>query len=127
MSIEPCKSCKGDGFKRLPVVSCGCREAMCPHYSPFDYDQTEREAGIYWKFWVRRTDGSSRPGGKHEACEYFVLDWHHDPFAAPAALAYAAACEAKYPELAADLRRKANARVANQPSQPTPNTGGTGG
>ncbi len=44
---------------------------------------------------------------KHEHCEYFVLDWVHDPFAIPAALAYAAACEEEYPVLAADLRRRA--------------------
>ena len=53
-------------------------------------------------------DGSSQVGSKHERCAYFVLDWHHDPFAVPAALAYATACEAKYPELADDLRRNAD-------------------
>ncbi len=38
---------------------------------------------------------------------YFVLDWAHDPFAIPAARAYADACEAKYPALSADLRARA--------------------
>ena len=75
----------------------------------------EREAkpipGIYQKFTVMRTDGSSEPGGKHERCHYFVLDWIHDKFAVPAALAYAAACEAEYPELAADLRSMAYDQV----------------
>lgn len=67
------------------------------------------DAGIYWKYHVDRTDGSSKPGGKHEHCEYFVLDWQHDPFAIPAARAYADACEKERPALAADLRAKAAA------------------
>jgi hypothetical protein len=58
------------------------------------------------RFLVRRADGSSRPRHKHEHCTYFVLDWVHDPYALPAALAYADACAAEYPRLAADLRDK---------------------
>lgn len=57
------------------------------------------------KYRVERTDGSSRPEGKHAACPYFVLDLTHDKFAAPALLAYADACEAEYPLLAADVRK----------------------
>ncbi len=64
--------------------------------------------GLYKKFEVERSDGSSKPGGKHEFCDYFVLDWIHDPFAIPAARAYADACEKMYPELASDLRRRAS-------------------
>ena len=71
-------------------------------------DKTGMDVGIYRKFVVSRTDGSSCVGGKHETCAYFVLDWQHDPFAVPAARAYADACEATYPALAADLRREAN-------------------
>lgn len=56
------------------------------------------------KFIVGRRDKSP----KHEACSYFVLDWVHDPFAIPAARAYADACEATHPELAKDLRRMAD-------------------
>lgn len=41
-------------------------------------------------------------------CAYFVLDWQHDPFAIPAARAYAGACEATHPALAADLRELAD-------------------
>lgn len=104
--IKPCKACGGDGFK---YQRCSCREASCPHESAFGYgDGTDPEPGIYFKFWVRRTDGSSQPGGKHEECEYFVLDWEHDKFAPFAARAYAAACEQEYPELAKDLRRRAD-------------------
>lgn len=50
------------------------------------------ERGIYRKYELRRTDGSSEPGGKHEKCSYFVLDITHDPHAIPALEAYAQAC-----------------------------------
>lgn len=65
----------------------------------------DRNRGIFHKFNVARTDGSSEPGGKHESCFYFVLDCDHDPHAIPAILAYAESCERDgYEELAADLR-----------------------
>lgn len=48
---------------------------------------------LYRKFHVERIDGTDQPGGKHECCEYFVLDLDHDPHAAPALRAYAASCE----------------------------------
>lgn len=67
--------------------------------------------GLYQKYTVTRTDGSSGPGGKHEHCDYFVLDWKHDRFAIAAARAYADACESEYPDLAEDLRERA--RVAD--------------
>lgn len=101
--LRPCPSCEGDGFM---VVRCGCREAGCPHTSILGAG-TDEEKGIYRKYWVRRTDGSSGRSGKHAECDYFVLDWRHDEFSVAAARAYAAACEAKFPELAADLRRRA--------------------
>lgn len=66
-----------------------------------------RQQGLYQKFNVSRTDGSDQPGNKHHGAEYFVLDLSDDPFAIPAAVAYAAACRADYPELANDLERKA--------------------
>lgn len=65
----------------------------------------DEKRGVYGKFVVTRTDGSSEPGGKHAGCAYFVLDLEHDPFALPALHAYADACEATHPELAHDLRR----------------------
>ncbi len=65
---------------------------------------SDKSKGLYGKFIVRRVDGTDGPGGKHDGCQYFVLDLSHDPFAGPAALAYADACEAEYPQLAADLR-----------------------
>jgi hypothetical protein len=68
---------------------------------------SDHSQGIYRKYHVKRLND---PTGKHDNCEYFVLDWRHDPYTKPAVLAYADACEAEYPELAADLRRKANYR-----------------
>lgn len=61
--------------------------------------------GMYDKFTVIRNDGTSEEGGKHETCQYFVLDLNHDPFALPALRAYASACRAEYPHLADDLDR----------------------
>lgn len=61
--------------------------------------------GLYQKFTVTRTDGSSEPGSKHANCRYFVLDIDHDEFAIPALKAYEAACRAQYPALADDLRK----------------------
>lgn len=85
-------------------------------------DSTRPAPGIYRKFTVMRTDGSSDHGGKHAGCSYFVLDWKHDPFAVPAALAYAAACEATYPELARDLYAACDAALAVQGTAPAKGT-----
>lgn len=65
--------------------------------------RSDRERGLYAKYRVERTDGSSAPGGKHERCEYFVLDVTHDPFAVDALKAYSNACLEDYPNLALDL------------------------
>lgn len=59
---------------------------------------------IFDKFHVIRTDSTDGPGGKHDGCEYFVLDLTHDPYAEPAIMAYADACEITHPTLAADIR-----------------------
>jgi hypothetical protein len=67
---------------------------------------------IYRKYQVRRTDGSSEPGGKHARCVYFVLDIDHDPHALPAPEAYANACEAERPALARDIRAALAAQAA---------------
>lgn len=67
---------------------------------------SDKKRGLYLKFEVTRTDGSSEPGGKHHGCEYFVLDLTHDKHAKAALLAYAESCELEYPLLAADLRAR---------------------
>ncbi len=59
--------------------------------------------GIHRKYKIERTDGSSKPGGKHEHCAYFVLDLEHDPFALKALRAYARACRKTHPKLAEDI------------------------
>lgn len=68
-----------------------------------DSSTNDRVRGLYRKYEVRRVDGSSEPGGKHAACEYFVLDLTHDPHANAALLAYVESCEQEYPKLAQDL------------------------
>lgn len=66
-------------------------------------DPSDKERGLYEKFHVERTDGSSEPSGRHYGCRYFVLDLDHDPHARLAILAYALSCEADYPALSSDL------------------------
>ena len=68
----------------------------------------DKTRGLYNKFSVTRTDGSSEPGGKHDGCHYFVLDLSHDPHAVAALRAYAQSCEKDYPLLAADLIHLSN-------------------
>ena len=65
-----------------------------------------RQQGLFHKFNVTRTDGTSAPGQKHHGCDYFVLDLTHDTFAIPAIKAYAKACRKEYPALAADIDRR---------------------
>lgn len=64
--------------------------------------------GLYEKFKVERTDGTSAPGDKHYGCEYFVLDMDHDEHARAAIEAYVKSLDGagQYPNLAADLRRR---------------------
>lgn len=64
-------------------------------------DDTKR--GLYGKYKVERNDGGSAPGGKHERCEYFVLDLEHDKHAKAALKAYAESCKKEFPQLALDL------------------------
>lgn len=63
----------------------------------------DKTRGLYEKFTVLRNDQTDGPGGKHEGCQYFVLDLTHDPHAQAAILAYAESCKDEYPLLAADL------------------------
>lgn len=67
----------------------------------------DKERGLYGKYQIRRVDGSTDKGKKHEKCDYFVLDVTHDPHAAPALFSYAASAKADgYEQLAADLYAK---------------------
>lgn len=71
--------------------------------------------GLYRKFRVERVKESD----KHRNCEYYVLDMDHDAFAEPALLTYAAACQDKYPQLAADLRSRYGATAEEPRPEPT--------
>ena len=65
----------------------------------------DKMRGLCGKFIIRRTDGQSEPGQKHDGCEYFVLDITHDPHAIPALKAYALSCQDEYGMLALDLMK----------------------
>lgn len=63
-----------------------------------------QDSPLYDKYVVARTDGTDGAGGKHEGCRYLVLDMTHDKAAKVAAHAFAEACEADRPLLAASIR-----------------------
>jgi hypothetical protein len=71
-----------------------------------DATKTAEQQGLFRKFVVRRTDGSDAPGGKHDGCDYFVLDVTHDKHAKAALAVYAASVEETHPQLAADMRNR---------------------
>ena len=77
----------------------------------------DKNRGLHERFRVERTDGSSEPGGKHDGCEYFVLDLDHDRFAIDALIAYEAACADEYPALARDLRDRVIAKNPEKAEQ----------
>jgi hypothetical protein len=66
--------------------------------------------GLLGKFYVLRADGSHAAGGKHEGCDYFVLDLTHDKHSWPALEAYARDCATERPALSRDLLAKINDR-----------------
>jgi hypothetical protein len=74
----------------------------------------QSQVGLYHKFNVERTDGSSAPGGKHHSDEYFVLNLTTDRHALPALKAYAKSCANDFPALAADLRAKVRALMPSE-------------
>lgn len=109
----PCNSCNRDDGYPICLGDERCQRTPLPERDP---GLTNRAQGVYRKFDVRRTDGSSEPGGKHHGCEHFVLDVTHDPHARAALAAYAAAVEATHPTLAADMRDRYGLAAAAQPS-----------
>lgn len=60
----------------------------------------DHELGLYKKYSVKRLRDHK---GKHDQCEYFVLDLNHDRHALTALAAYAEACRLEYPFLSKDL------------------------
>ena len=122
-SGNDCATCNGTGLLDEPLpaapaptpVPGGGSEGGTPIIGAIDVTWHVRNGkavgtpapdprGLHRKYRVERTDGSSAPGGKHADCAYFVLDRTHDVYAVPALRAYANACEAESPALAADLR-----------------------
>jgi hypothetical protein len=67
-----------------------------------DTPEADEGRGLYRKYDVKRLGGTS---GKHDGCEYFVLDLNHDGHAMTALRAYADSCRAEFPDLACDLDR----------------------
>ena len=67
----------------------------------------DKTRGLYGKFRVERTDGTSAPGERHHGCEYFVLDLTHDEHAFPALKGYVQSLKktGEYPLLQADLEK----------------------
>jgi hypothetical protein len=82
-----------------------------------DDPKYDRSTGLYEKFRVERTNGSSGPGGKHEHCEYFVLDLTHDEHAYAALTAYATSCADDFPQLSNDLREITTAMAKREKSK----------
>ena len=69
-----------------------------------DAQLPDKERGLYPKYRLARTDGSTNKGQKHEKCQFFVLDITHDPHAIPAIFSYATSAKADgYDKLADDL------------------------
>jgi hypothetical protein len=83
-----------------------------------DPTKTDAQQGLYGKFRIERTDGSSATGCKHHGCDYFVLDVTHDKCAPPALAAYAAAVERTHPLLAADMRSRYGLPAAGDAAMP---------
>lgn len=99
----------GDRLKAQEQVKAVIERACSqPSFiQPIPSSTDDKERGAYQKFFVTvaRVDDSSRPGGKHQFCYFYVLDLEHDPFAIPALRAYIDACRSEYPSLASDLEK----------------------
>ena len=68
---------------------------------------SDKDRGLYKKYYVSRVDGRDKRGEKHYDCDYFVLDLFHDPHAVAALFAYIGSCQNEYPKLAEDLKAEA--------------------
>jgi hypothetical protein len=120
---EAAQPCGGREYcGRMPF--CGCGDE--PLFPERDTSKPAEQQGIFRKFDVRRVDGSDKSGGKHYGCRYYVLDLTHDQHAPAAMRAYAAACRATHPQLAADIEAEFGAAPA-QPRTPVSSSGGASG
>lgn len=104
-AIEPCGGRAYCG--RMPFCGCGGPDPL----PDFDPSKPAVEQGLYRKFEIKRTDGRDRPGGKHEHCEYFVIDVTHDVHAKVALEAYAQAASGNRGPLVDDMRDRYGLRA----------------
>lgn len=95
-------------------IDDACPECGSLNFERRGKDQIDKIVGLYHKYYVERTDGSSSNGKKHEYCKYFVIDMTHDKFAADALLAYSIACKDKFPVLSNELREFAESKGKKQ-------------
>lgn len=72
----------------------------------WDPELPNTSQGLYQKYYVCRVDRTDYPGGKHQDCDYYVLDLTHDPYALETLHYYSRACEKTHPQLSQDLKRK---------------------
>lgn len=93
-----------EGFASILAAPAGSASA----FSARDPSKPAEQQGLFQKFIIRRIDGTDQPGGKHAGCRYFVLDLTHDEHSPAAMRAYAAACKATHPDLAADIEKEFN-------------------
>lgn len=110
---EPCGSREYCG--RFPFCGCGSPDPLPER----DTSKPAEQQGLFRKFDVKRTDGSDGPGGKHEGCEYFVLDVNHDPHARAALAAYAKSVWSTHPALYADMRERYDLSPLIRSTSPT--------
>jgi hypothetical protein len=64
---------------------------------------SDKNKGLYPKFYCQRIDGRDQEDGDREGASYFILDTTFDPHALPALKAYAESCQKEYPKLEKDL------------------------
>ena len=93
----------GSQVKETPCPLCRTGKP-CVHMAVTEDPKTK--LGLLPKFLVNRVDGRDQSGGDREGADYFVLDLTFDPYAKAALEVYMDSCAAKYPALAADLRKK---------------------
>ncbi|MFB3910457.1 MAG: hypothetical protein ACE15D_18865 [Candidatus Eisenbacteria bacterium] len=92
-----------DATQILAAIDAALAKPERPTIPDRDTATPATKQGMFNKFIVLRVDRSDEPGGKHDGCEYFVLDVDHDPHAKPALAAYAKSCVATHPALSADM------------------------
>ena len=111
ISYDETGTCVDDVIEDLKQSLAQPQAPVVPSFPDRDLSKSAEEQGLFRKFEVRRTDGSSEPGGKHEHCRYFVIDMDHDQHAPAALLAYSTSCSKTHPLLAAELRDEMHERA----------------